>query len=107
MKICPNGPSLLTKIAMIPIRGKNVSKRFLHQNQANRKHETWIKCQGLRTYQIYSDDYPRLTCDLIFGKVLVHPYIYMGKTYICMGKMFQSLIGEKYYSMTEETNTFY
>ena len=54
--VCSNGPGHMTKMAAMPINGKNPLKIFFADNLG-----TWYVALGVLTYQVCSNNDPRLT----------------------------------------------
>ena len=59
-KVYINGPGHMTKMAAMPIYGKNL-KNLLLQNQKSYYLKTWHVASALKLYQVYINDDPGLT----------------------------------------------
>ena len=58
--VCPNGPGHMTKMATMPIYGKNL-KNLLLRNQKADDLESWYASSGARVLTNCSNDDPGLT----------------------------------------------
>ena len=67
----------MTKVATMPIYGKN-HKKLLLRNRLADVVATWYTASGSFYYQVSSNDDPSLTFDLFT--------FYFSSLYICMGK---------------------
>ena len=76
-KICSNGPGHMTKMAAMPIYGKNL-KNLLLRNQKADDLETWYAASGARVLPSLFKCWVDL--DLFYGKVRFGPLCF------CMGK---------------------
>ena len=65
--VCSNDPDYLTKMAAMPIYDKPF-KSFLVWNRPLSL-KLGIQHRALVCYHVYSNDDPRLTCDLFYAKV--------------------------------------
>ena len=80
----------LTKMAPMPIYGKNPLKIFLSRTKKHGTLKLDIWCLWHKAYQVCSNDDPKLTIDLFNRKVkLTFLYIYMGK--ILKSQFFEDL----------------
>ena len=61
MKVCSNGPGNLTKMAAMPIYGKNLLEAFFSKTSRPMTFSLGIQHQGLEPYKLYSNDDPGLT----------------------------------------------
>ena len=81
-KVCINGPGHMTKMAAMPIYGKNF-KNLLLQNQKSYNLETWHVALGTQALQSLYKWWPWVDLGLFYGKVnFGHLYVWMGKTVI-------------------------
>ena len=60
-KVCSNDPGHMTKMAAMPIYGKNPLKIFFSRTRRPITLGLCIKHWGCGAYQVYSNDDPRLT----------------------------------------------
>ena len=80
-KVCSNGPGHMTKMATMPIYGKNLKKNF--RNQKADDLETWWAALGARVLPRLFKWWPWVDLDLFYGKVKFGPYAFVwekGKT---------------------------
>ena len=61
MKVCSNGPGHMTKMAAMPIYGKNLLKIFFSRTRRPMTLGLGMKHQGCGAYQVCSNDDPGLT----------------------------------------------
>ena len=61
MKVCSNGPGHMTKMAAMPIYGKNPLKIFVSRTRRPMTLGLGMKHQGCGAYQVCSNDDPWLT----------------------------------------------
>ena len=78
MKVCSNGPGHMTKMAAMPIYGKNLKN--LHWNQKADDLETWYAASCARVLPSLFKWWPWVDHDLFYGKVKFGPLCF------CMGK---------------------
>ena len=76
-RVCSNGPDHMTKVAAMPIYGKNL-KNLLLRNQKADDLETWYAALGARVLPSLFNDW--LTLTYFYGKVK------FGPLYFCMRK---------------------
>ena len=77
LKVCSNGPGHMTKMAAMPIYGKNLKKSF-HQKADDL--ETWYAASGARVLPSLFKWCPWVDLDLFYGKVKFDPLCFsMGK----------------------------
>ena len=88
MKVCSNGPGLLTKMATMPIYGKN-----LLQNQKADDLETWCAASGAWVLPSLFKWWPWVDLDLLYGKVK------FGLLCFCTGKRGNNGFFRKYRSL--------
>ena len=60
-KVFINGPGHMTKMAAMPIYGKNPSKNLLLQNRRADFHETWYVASGTPSHHSYINHDPGVT----------------------------------------------
>ena len=60
-KVCLNGPGHMTKMAAMPIYGKNPLKIFFSRTRRLMTMGLGMSHRGCETYQVCSNDDPRLT----------------------------------------------
>ena len=75
----------MTKMATMPIYGKN-HKKLLLRNQLADVVATWYTASGSFYYQVCSNDDPSLIFDLFTQRSSLVPYSSLYKLNICMGK---------------------
>ena len=68
-KVYINGPGHMTKMAAMPIYGKNLKKNLLLQNQKSYDLETWHVASGTQTLHSLYKCSPWVDLDLFYGKV--------------------------------------
>ena len=59
----------MTKMAAMPIYGKNPLKNLLSRNQWNDFNETWYVASGTQAHHYLFKLWPRVDLDLFYGKV--------------------------------------
>ena len=77
-KICSNGPGHMTKVAHMPIYGKNLINLLL-KNQKAYDLETWYAALGARVLPSLFKWWPWVDLDLFYGKIGFGPLCF------CMG----------------------
>ena len=77
MKICSNCPGHMTKMAAMPIYGKNLKKNLLLQNQKANELETWYVASSAQVLPIYSNDDPGLTLTYFTARSNLVPYAFV------------------------------
>ena len=60
-KVCSNGPGHMTKLAAMPIYGKNLKKIFCSGTKRQMTLKLGMQHLVLEYYQVYSNDDPGLT----------------------------------------------
>ena len=78
-KVCSNNPGHMTKMAAMPIYGKNL-KNLLLRNQRADDLETWYAALGAQVLRSLFKWWPWVDLDLFYGKVKFAPLCF------CMGK---------------------
>ena len=68
-KVCSHHPGHMTKMAAMPIYGKNPSKILLLQNRQADFHETWYVASGTPAHHSLFKWWPWSDPDLFYGKV--------------------------------------
>ena len=68
MKVCSNGLGHMTKMAAMPIYGKNPLKIFFSRTRRPMTLGLGIKHQGCRAYQVCSNDDPGLTLTYLMSR---------------------------------------
>ena len=86
-KVCSNGPGHMTKMAAMPIYGKNLKK--ISRTKKLMTSKVGMQHRVLKYYQVCSNDDPELTLNLFYGKVK------FGPLHFCMGKNVKQLIFQK------------
>ena len=76
MKVCSNGPGHMTKVAAMPIYGKNL-KNLLLWNQTADDLKSWYAAWVLEYYHVYSNDDPRLTLTYFTARSNLVPYAFV------------------------------
>ena len=84
MKVCSNGPGHMTKMAAMPIYGKNL-KKFSSQVTLKFGMQHWV----LKYYQVCSNDDPGLTLTYFMARSNLVPYAFV------WGKKVKQLIFQK------------
>ena len=82
MKVCSNGHSHMTKMAAMPIYGKNLKNLLLWNQKANDL-GTWYAALVLEYYQVCSNDYPWLILTYFMARSNLVPCAFVrekGKT---------------------------
>ena len=74
-KVCLNGPGHVTKMAAVPIYGKNL--KYLLCNQKANDLETWSAALGARVLPSLFKWWPWVVLDLFYGKVKFGPYAFV------------------------------
>ena len=87
-KVCSNGPGHMTKLAAMPIYGKNL-KNLLLWNQKADDLETWYASSGARVLLSLLKWWPWVDLDIFYGKVKFGPLCF------CMGKKVKQWIFQK------------
>ena len=73
MKVCSNDPGHMTKMAAMPIYGKNPEKNLFSKTSRPMTYELGIQHQWLRPYKIYSDDDTGLTLTYFTARSTLFP----------------------------------
>ena len=77
MKIYSNGPDPMTKIAVMPIYGKNLKKNLLLQNQKTDDLELGMQHRVLEYYQVHSYDDTGLTLTYFTARSNLVPCVFV------------------------------
>ena len=75
-KVCSNGPDHMTKMAAMPIYGKNF-KNLLLRNQKADELETWYTALGAQVLPSCSNDDPGLTLTYFTARSNLVPYAFV------------------------------
>ena len=82
-KVCSNGPGHMTKMAAMPIYGKNLKKIFYSGTKRPMTLKLGTQHWVLEYYQVYSNDDPGLTLTYFTARSNLVPYAFVwekGKT---------------------------
>ena len=75
MEVCSNGPGYMTKMAAMPIYGKNIKKSSTPVTL-----KLGMQHRVIKYFQVCSNDNPGLTLTYFYGKVKFGPLCF------CIGK---------------------
>ena len=78
-----NNPGHMTKMATMPIYGKNPSKIFFSRTGGSISKKLGMKHRWLKYYNVYINHDPVMTLTFFYGKVNI------GRQCICIGKTFK------------------
>ena len=78
-KVYSNGPGYITKMAAMPIYGKNLKQSFLRNQKADDL-ESWYAASGVRVLPSLFKWWPWVDLHLFYAKVKFGPLCF------CMGK---------------------
>ena len=76
-KVCSNGPGHMTKMAAMPIYGKNLKNLLLHRSKRPMTLKLGMLRQVLEYYQICSNDDPGLTLTYFMVRSNLVPYAFV------------------------------
>ena len=79
MKVCSNGPGHMTKMAAMPIYGKNLKKIFFSGTIRLMTLKLGMQHRVLEHYQVYSNDDPGLTLTYFTARSNLVPYAFVWK----------------------------
>ena len=74
---CSNGPGHMTKMATMPIYGKNLKKIFFSGKQKAHDLESCYAALGTQYYQVCSNDDPGLTMTYFTARSNFVPYAFV------------------------------
>ena len=78
-KVCSNGPGHMTKMAAMPIHGKNLKKIFFSGTKRPLTLKLGMQYQVLEYYQMCSNDDPGLTLTYFMARSNLVPYTFVWK----------------------------
>ena len=84
-KVCSNGPSHMTKMAAMPIYGKNLKKIFFSGTKRLMTLKLGMQHRVLKYYQVCSNDGPGLTLTYFTARSNLVPYAFLWETGKTMG----------------------